>query len=309
MRITTLLLGLALCLPSFAQVPNTNPDNQSATAPEHNEQSACTASPNPKKPLPLAESPYWVFIGFLYACIAADIAGRFAKVSYRWSTYEQFLREHWWIPVYSHLILASFVLGTSWMAWSRAFAIGEVTSPDKVISAEALLVIVDFAILVMYFSLVVVVGNERKSKSEHPELSRPARKHSSYWIAWILSAYVVWDFFAYFLIPRSQCSVSCFWTRSWMSMLCAALGWLAFLWLNPVRSDRPGWMLAGDASMLALILFYRALKQVTQAQDPAPLWLIVFSWVTLSVFMVLSVLTGTYGEEPPPCAEDMAKVQ
>lgn len=37
----------------------------------------------------LGETPYWVFVSFLYAFIAADIAQRFSKLSSHWSELEE----------------------------------------------------------------------------------------------------------------------------------------------------------------------------------------------------------------------------
>ena len=251
-RIGTLLLALAFCIPAFSQAANSNPDNKKGG--DGTEQCACLSPADQKERSPLGENPYWVFIGFLYACVAADIAGRFARVSYEWKKYEHSTRS---VPVYSHLVLASFVVGTSWMAWSQAFAIRHVSAPKEVISAEALLVIVDFTILVMYFGFVMVVGNERES-GELIDAKSAARKHPSYWIALILTVYVVWDLFAYLFVPLSNRSTKCphcFWNHSWMSLLCAGLAWLAFRGLRRVRSDRLRWMLAGDGSMLSLLIF------------------------------------------------------
>jgi hypothetical protein len=59
--------------------------------------------------LSLGDNAYWVFISFLYASIATDIAKGFYKV-----ICDDLERERQW-RLGSHLVLASFVLGTSWI--------------------------------------------------------------------------------------------------------------------------------------------------------------------------------------------------
>lgn len=309
-RITTLLLLLAFCLPAGAQAAKPNATGTDKHCPCDIRRADPPGNSGERL---LSENPYWVFIGFLYAVIAADIALRFAKISYRWSEFAHTMQKRWWVPVYSHLLLASFVVGTSWIAWSQAFALGHVNAPPEVISWESLLIIVDFVILVMYFSLVLVVGNERESRN-HPELRYPARKHTSYWVSWILSAYVVWDIFTYGLIPWSNGCATCFWASSWMTLFCAGLSWLGFAWLRRVRGDRPYSVLAADFSLIWLILLLRALKvlwhlhpddsvrvQIDRLVCPATAG--GFAFASLWVFLFVAFLAGAFGQQQDPAAK------
>jgi hypothetical protein len=268
----------------------------------------------------LGDNPYWVFISFLYSWIAAEIAGRFSKDPYQLAQYER--RERRWrvALIRSHLLLASFVVGTSWLAWTQAFADGQVTAPEAVLSRQSLLLIVDFVILVMYFSLVSIVGDERKS-GHTPRPAYPSWKHSSYWVWWILAAYALWDGLTYFYISRSTGSPTHFWAHSWMSVFCAVLASLAFVWLRRIRADRPLWVLAGDVSLTALILFYRALKQLAHTSAPPvasfPCCLTnspppasehagqltenglhTFAFITFFVFICLGFVAGIVGRRP-----------
>ncbi len=268
----------------------------------------------------LGDNPYWVFVSFLYAWIAADIAGRFSKAPYHLKDPERGqLRWHSAL-IRSHLTLASFVVGTSWLAWTQAIANGHVTRPMAVISPQALLLIVDFWILVLYFTLVSVVGDERKSgpSSLLYPYWKDYWKHSSFWVWLILAFYVLWDFLTYFLIPKwtMPSKETYFWAQSWMSAFCTVLAGLAFLWLRRVRVEHPFRVLAADGSLIALILFYRVLKQLMHAgssqagtaqvgqlvYDPNECRLYAFGVICFLAFICLGSFAGFVGHQLPLAA-------
>ncbi len=279
-----------------------------------------------KSTSPLGETPYWVFVSFLYAWVAAGIGERFSSLSLHWSEYSRSKPRFWHVPVWSHLTLAAFIVATSWLGWTLAFLLGDVPGIDigkGVIVPTSLLLIVDFWILGTYFAFVLVVNEARLAGRSYGRWSRQAG-HAAYWVLWIQVAYLVWDFFTYFVIPcwesgKGDASwswvwVGCaalagalvllrwfgrigpiaplvrfslivlfflglyfcipwkiesgvflnLWDHSWMSVLGIVLAWFAF-WLSLTRSQTygPFGVLASDASLLALVLFYRALKQLS----------------------------------------------
>ena len=213
----------------------------------------------------LGENPYWVFISFLYAWVATEIADRFSGGSYGWQEYKKY------IPVYSHLTLAALVVGTSWLGLTRALsALQNCVNPRwGIIAPVWLLLIIDFSILGVYFAFVRVVNKARSSGSGQKEDAFST--HASFWMLIVLSLYCVWDGMVYFLFPKwpgpwhyacTQQDVS-FCARSWMSVLCLALALLVFLALRHTRSDCPFWVLpTADVSLIFFLLFYRALKQL-----------------------------------------------
>jgi hypothetical protein len=248
--------------------------------------------------LTLGDNAYWVFISFLYASIATDIAKGFYRV-----ICDDLERERQWL-LGSHLVLASFVLGTSWIAWTLAFQMRYIFPPKRVISWEALLVIIDFVILVIYFNFVAIVSQQRESAS-YRDFPKPYHKHASYWVGVILLMYVMWDIFADVLIPRFGDSFiatasrpeTYFWRHSWMSAFCACLAWLAFFRLKRIRLVHKWRVIAGDAALVSLILFFRALKQMSLDPNsterhlpPLPIPAQVGHLSSLSVFALLSLL-------------------
>jgi len=216
----------------------------------------------------LGENPYWVFISFLYAGVATEIAGCFSGGSYGWQEYRKY------IPIYSHLTLAAFVVGTSWLGLTRALAaLQDCVNPRwGIIAPVWLLLIVDFSILGVYFAFVRVVNKARSSGSGQKEDAFST--HASFWMLIVLSLYCVWDGMVYFLFPKwpgpwhSACTKGgSFCARSWMSVFCLALALLVFLALRHIRSDCPFWVLpTADVSLIFFLLFYRALKQLAGDQ-------------------------------------------
>jgi hypothetical protein len=256
----------------------------------------------------LGENPYVLFVSFLYAWIAADIAGRFSNVSSRWSEYKRLKPRWWYVPIWSHLTLAGFVVGTSWLGWTNAFK-HDVSAPGEVIAPSSLLLIVDFWILAAYFAFVAVV-NEARLSDKIQESSRSGQ--AAYWLALILLAYVLWDVLSYRVLPRwtGRGDGGHFWARSWMSVFCSVLAIASFFVLRRVRPHRPFLTLAADVSLIALVLLYRALKQLAStceppgeqienlARHPIGGWLNGFTWGCFLAFLSLGGSAGLLVHRP-----------
>ena len=237
---------------------------------------------HPDNATSLGENAYWVFISFLYAWVAAKIAERFWDLSREWSTYDCTKPKHWSVPVISHLVLSSFIVGTSFVGWTQTFEDRHVIAPPHVIHWWSLMLIVDFWILSMYYCLVGNVSQERTEATWGP--TREHNGCAAYWVLWIMVGYCVWDFFVYWLIPRLLAKISTgrfsawgsnFWVSSWMTLYCTVPAVVAYFFLRQIRAERLWRLTAGDLSLLFLTLFYRALKQtpsvmqVCQISHPA----------------------------------------
>jgi hypothetical protein len=257
----------------------------------------------------LGENPYWVFISFLYAWIVADIAERLSHISSQWFDYKARGPEWWYVPVYSHLLVAAFVVGTSWLGWTEAFLNGDLAVLGEVL-ALSLLLIVDFWILATYFGFVATPNKARLSDpsaaSEFPSSRLPA-----YWIVWIVTAYLGWDVLTYRVLPRWTRfgDGTHFWAHSWMTVFCLVLAVAAFWALKRVPASRPFWIVAGDLSLIALILFYRGLKQLASpsqgpiaqienlAWKPFGTWLKGFTWSSFLGFIFLLSLVRFFAPQ------------
>lgn len=251
----------------------------------------------------LGENPYVIFISFLYAWVAANIADLFSELSSGWARLHEKRQKQWHVPLWSHLTLAAFVVGTSWLGWTGAFIRNEIPLPKQVLAPSSLLLIVDFWILGTYFAYVDVVYKARLNPEDDTDVPSISAE-PAYWLMLILVGYVLWDILAYFVLPRltSVSSESHFWRNSWMSILCMGLALALLYALRRVRVSGPFWVLGADSSALALILFYRALKQgASWSQSveeqimklichPMGSWLNIFTLICL-FYLFLSVVS------------------
>jgi hypothetical protein len=278
-RLAILALVMGFCLSTFARLPKPRLVAGDQRIADSGSQPGTTGEqkPSAQDQTSLGENPYWVFVGFLYACVASDIAAKFRDAPYGGKSWE--IR-------WSHLFLASFVLGTSFLAWSQAIAKGAI-KPEAVLSWKSLLLIFDFWILILYFTYVAVVAHER----ETDRLTAPPDAHDqpSFWIAWIFTAYSFWDVVAFGIIPQS---LTTFVGEAWMSGLCAVLAFVAFRGFKKIRAEQVRWVVWSDVSLIALILFFRALKQFHRKPDP---WLIYFGVSMFAFFALVSYLSGRFG--------------
>lgn len=326
----------------------------------------------------LGETPYWVFVSFLYAFIAADIAQRFSKLSSHWSELEEKSEyawgglHFWYVPVYSHLILLSFVVGTSWLGWSQ-FVLDHLEMFELrlgVLTSSSLLLIVDFAILTLYSSFASVLNDARLS-GKYTGLWSEYSGHAGYWVCVILGTYAIWDFFVFFLIPRLRSpaplavgrwivwavlavalgrlflfclrSKPCewkfvaalittvvllglvyfwipwcidpkvaknLWLKSWMSLVCTALAGLAFFAFARIPESRAVGISLADSSLIALILFYRGLRQPPSSDSATTqsvamvahipvAWHTVFTCGCFVVFLALGLSACVFGRFGP----------
>src|SRR5947209_15562541 len=94
----------------------------------------------------LGDNAVWLFISFLYAWLAVEIAQGFPELLE--------LRNEKRRRVASYLCLGALLVGTSWIAWTLAFVSGDRPAPTEVISLRTLMVIIDFAIVTLYFSFI-----------------------------------------------------------------------------------------------------------------------------------------------------------
>jgi hypothetical protein len=259
----------------------------------------------------LGENPSWVFISFLYAWLAAEIAKGFPEVLELGKDRRR--------RGASYLCLGAVLVGTSWTAWSLSFISGDIKAPTEVISLRTLMVIIDFAIVTLYFSFIKFVGQMRLSVVDFPQHDR---EHASFWVALILTMYVLWDILVW-LITTDPSNMNLdnpsnkylFWQYSWATVVCAALAWLVF-YLQKKGSMRK--LVESDICLVSLNLFFRALKQMSHTDEKSilrqiwpqagPRHLTLFAFVFLVIFLVFAWLADRHkkGRKGPP-PEDQAQ--
>jgi uncharacterized membrane protein YfcA len=80
-----------------------------------------------------------------------------------------------------------------------------------------------------------------------------------------------------------------------MSLAYVVLAVIAFFWLRRIRTERPFVILAGDIALIALVLSYRAWKQLASASQP--LWMHRFTWACFFAFILAGFFSGFLGRD------------
>ena len=195
------------------------------------------------------------FVGMMFALAIGEV-GLQAGSLIRAGNFGFFL------PAYSHLFLATFMIAASWVGWSLSVAPGTRKDVRGIFQLEFVVLLIDVALVVNYFVLVRTVG-----ATEKPLRIDPAST-VAFWVFVIFCLYLFWDFV-------TRC-VACFtahkakWLRNEGSrmlptVICVVLAWL--LWRTFSSTDRLHW-LSADFALLCLVLLFRALKDLVSRLLP-----------------------------------------
>jgi hypothetical protein len=241
----------------------------------------------------------------MYAVTIGEVgvqAAALAKVGHPWH----------FLPAYSHLLLATVVIATSFVGWSYSLKWAQGSVP-KVFQREFLVLLLDVLLVIIYFILVRSV--EFVGEGRPPSIA-PAERVAC-WIVVIFLLYLVWDSLTKFAY-RTPLRI---WILEFIvpTVICLAL---AFCARCVVRGADCSHLVTADLALLSLVLLFRALKDVGAALSPAPskaqrITLRTAAWTTLLCFvpMVLGLVwTGCRCQLPsrmvtaieypsPPCIE------
>lgn len=208
----------------------------------------------------------FIFVQLLFSLTAAQIAKEIAELILRGYGFREAL------PAYTHLVLASAVVVTSWVGWSASIA-GRRLKVDHVFSWPFLILLTDVALVVLYFLLVVGAELPPQGTLEEPHPSvTPSTWNEAVFVAWIFCGYFIWDVLTKAVIPEEESmpngSLGKFfgrffsnrlWNRGWISLVCMLLGGVAGFCLSEVRDERG--VVIVDASLFSLVFLFRAWKE------------------------------------------------
>lgn len=192
------------------------------------------------------------FVALLFALATAEVGAQFGNLA----ADHRRLTEA--AASYSHLTLALIIIATSWVGWSRSPAAGNKLPLERIFSVAFVVLMLDVALVVFYF--IIARGVEKPSS--------PNAGHETFWVMMIFAVYVAWDLTTKAVAADPDgVAPSTFWDRltgpflerGWISMLCAVIAFGIWWFLNGVTTVRP--VVATDITLVALDLFFRALKQ------------------------------------------------
>jgi hypothetical protein len=195
----------------------------------------------------IGEDLRWLFVSFLFATVTSEIASKFSTLFLDWRK-----RGPGRLPTLAHLILAAVVVMTSWIGWSLDTMHHTYPQVTEVFGFPTVLLVVDFALLTLYYALVKGIDVEKCNVNA---------RDASLWSLSILTTYLIWDFVA----VRIHHPVAQFWPRVYVSLECGVFALLAFILLKDISAKHPVPVFFADISLVSLFLLYRALKQYATA--------------------------------------------
>ena len=173
------------------------------------------------------------------------------------------------LPAYSHLLLATVVIATSWVGWTLSQAQGARIDVAGIFELEFLVLLLDVVLVIIYFILVRSVDFGREKDAPRIE----SAQNVAYLVLSIFILYFVWDLLTKVFIfwkhrDKSKTLLrhhynSWWWrthgSRTLPSLVCIILSCVTVHFLKNV--DRPH-ILTADFALISLVLLFRALKAV-----------------------------------------------
>ncbi|MFZ0771228.1 MAG: hypothetical protein WCA49_13090 [Candidatus Sulfotelmatobacter sp.] len=162
------------------------------------------------------------------------------------------------LPAYFHLLLSTILIATSWVGWTLSQTRGGQRDVDSIFQREFLELLFDVALVILYFILVKQVDFVEEGGKICPNVSA---KPEASWIFFIFCVYVVWDIVSKWPWNKKEEVV-----RMVPTVLCAVA---AYFIRYLVQDTNPPHVLTADIALLALVLLFRALKELTSALFPS----------------------------------------
>ena len=182
-----------------------------------------------------------------------------------------------YLPAYSHLFLALFVIAASWVGWSRTQVASAKKDVHGLFEWAFVVLLLDTAMVVTYFILVRTVDFSDDCRID------PASR-VAFWHVVIFALYLTWDAVtkvAMYPKPADASWVGGWWQldgeklreqkqiikRAWPTLICLVLSivlWRLFVAFDPKHEH----LLAADFALLSVVLLFRALKGVIPGPKP-----------------------------------------
>jgi hypothetical protein len=243
------------------------------------------------------------FVGMMFAVTIGEVGLQFAPLVHEGN----FLH---WLPAYSHILLATVLIATSWVGWSLSVSPGARRDMSGVFQWEFSLLLLDVSMVICYFVLVRAVNFERGGTHEIASAEYVAKM-----VLVIFGLYFAWDFITKVLIywrDRRRGVESKDWgpelARMGPTLFCLFLA----VWLSRIAASADDvHRLTVDLALLSLVLLFRGLKELVSALLPQapdastasgpkrPLW-VVAAWTFVSLAGLASGAVSTIYALPLP---------
>ncbi len=200
------------------------------------------------------------FVEMLFALTAAEIAIQASDLVKYLGT------DLGVLPAYTHLLVATTLVTTSWVGWLKSKAPGNRLDVEAVFSWPFAVLLLDVFLVVCYF--IIVRGLDVKGTGENVVRTAPSTDNETFWLVVVFAGYFLWDVLTKAVIGYADEQHRTFlqrfrgrkfWTRAWISAACLTM--TVVMW-RMVRGFTTTWsVIAADGALIAVILLFRALKQ------------------------------------------------
>ena len=205
------------------------------------------------------------FVGIMFALAVGEVGLQTAALV----QVENHVR---YLPAYSHLFLALFVIAASWVGWSKTQVPAAKKDVNELFELAFFVLLLDTAMVVTYFILVRTVdfsdGNHRIDSADRVAL----------WHVVIFGLYLVWDLVTKVLMyepPEGEQRLLALFTnrdsrlqllRIVPTALCFTASWWLWRSFTGARAEH---LLTADFALLSMVLLFRALKSLIPAIWPS----------------------------------------
>lgn len=204
------------------------------------------------------------FVGIMFALAVGEVGLQTAALVQAGNTIQ-------YLPAYSHLFLALFVIAASWVGWSRTQVASAKKDVHELFEWAFVVLLLDTAMVITYFILVRTVDFSDDCRID------PASQ-VAFWHVVIFALYLAWDAVTKVAMYPKPAEAS-WWggwrqldleklseqrqiiKRAWPTLICLVLS-IVLWWLFAAFDPKHEHLLAADLALLSVVLLFRALKGV-----------------------------------------------
>ncbi len=209
------------------------------------------------------------FVGMLFALaigqVAIECGDIVMKDCLRWE----------YRHVYSHLLLATVIIATSWVGWQTSHSYANTKLIRSSFSQQFVVLMIDIFLVICYF--IIVRGAEAYYEEPGWSAPEPDGQNQTRWTMVIFVTYIIWDIITKLVIPSYEKQVSGkyikvrrwntkhFRSRVWPTLVC--LGFSIFAYWRMKDGAISQRIVCVDFYLMGVFFLFRGLKDIKWKQD------------------------------------------
>jgi hypothetical protein len=192
--------------------------------------------------------------------------------------------------VMTHLILAVYIIASSWVGWQRSKSRGSREPLLNPFDKSFYMLLIDLFLVICYFIIVKGVDKPRLANQEN---FKPDSMTEVAWSGIIFINYCVWDIIAKLInvVPENNYKLKLAWgeylPRCYQAIICLLLGWIFILPTSHDISSRG--VVLTDIALLSVFVLFRALKSDFKRRSDRNFSLSKIFWLVLPILSILSI--------------------